>query len=285
MKRPGASSWGTWPTPSKISRRLPGKLAMRLFGVGDRDDRVALAPDDQQRQRLGQVEAVEGGDPLAVGADHRAQGRQERLAALGVGERRVAARDLGDVGGGPQAEQPEPAAEHRARPLPDPGGGGDEEIGAGQRRRPQDRADVGAEAAAGDQHQALDHLRELVGELQRDAAAERVADQGRPLVAERQQQVAQPAGEAAQRVVAAAGRRERRGRGSRGRSRCGRSAERLDHRAPVLRGAGHAVDQQQQRSRAGLDVADRSGRGRSRPCVSTAGGCAGASAWWPARHR
>ena len=50
---------------------------MRRVGgaaVGDGDDRVALAPDDQHRQRLGEVEAVEGGDPLAVGADHGAEG-------------------------------------------------------------------------------------------------------------------------------------------------------------------------------------------------------------------
>ena len=78
----------------------------------------------------------------------------------------------------------------------------------GQCRRAQDRADVGAEAAAGDQHQALDQLRKLVGELQRDTAAEGVPDQRGPLVAERQQQVAQAAGEAAERVVPAAGLRE-----------------------------------------------------------------------------
>ena len=82
------------------------------------------------------------------------------------------------------------------------GRGGDEEVGAGQRGGAQDGADLGPEAAAGDQDQALDHLGELVGELHRDAAAERVADQGGALVAEREQQVAQAGGEVAQRVVA-----------------------------------------------------------------------------------
>ena len=91
-----------------------GQLAVGLFGVGDGDDRVAVAPDDQQRQRLGQVEAVEGGDALALGADDRAQGREEGLAALGIGERGVAAGDLGDVGAGAHAQHPQTAAEQRA---------------------------------------------------------------------------------------------------------------------------------------------------------------------------
>ena len=134
-------------------------------------------------------------------------------------------------------------------------------FGAGQRRRPQDRADVGPEAAAGDQHQALDHLRELVGELEGDAAAERVPDQRRALVPERQHQVAQAAGEAAERVVAAAGRREAVAGEVRGDHRVAQG-QRLDHRLPVLGGPGHAVDQQQQRAGAGLGVADRRGRGR-----------------------
>ena len=91
-----------------------GQRGVGVFAVGDGDDRVAVAPDDQQRQGLGQVEAVEGGDALAVGADDRAQGREEGLAALGVGERGVAAGDLGDVGVGPQPERAEAAADQRA---------------------------------------------------------------------------------------------------------------------------------------------------------------------------
>ena len=46
-------------------------------------------------------------------------------------------------------------------------------------------------------------LGELVGELHRHAAAERVPDERRALVPEREQQVADPAGVGAQRVVAA----------------------------------------------------------------------------------
>ena len=136
----------------------------------------------------------------------------------------------------------------------------DEEVGAGQRGGAQDRADLGAEPAAGDEHQPLDHLRELVGELHRDPAAERVADDGRPLVAERQQQVAQAAGEGAERVVAAAG------LGGAVAGQVGGdhgvvAGQRLDHLAPVLAGPGHAVDQQQHRPLAGRRVARPRDRG------------------------
>ena len=63
--------------------------------------------------------------------------------------------------------------------------------------------DLAAEPAAGDEREALAALRELVGELHRDAAAERVADDGRALVAERERDVAEPARKRAERVVAA----------------------------------------------------------------------------------
>ena len=133
---------------------------------------------------------------------------------------------------------------------------GDEEVGAGERGGAQDRAHLGAEPAAGDQHQAFDHLRELVGELHRDAAAERVTDHGGALVAERQQQVAQAAGQRADRVVAATG------LGGTVAGKIGGdhgvvAGQRLDHLAPVLACAGDAVDQQQHRPLAGLHVGDR----------------------------
>ena len=60
-----------------------------------------------------------------------------------------------------------------------------------------------AQAAAGDQHQPLAVLRELVGELHRDPAAERVADDAGALNAESHQQVTDPRGVRAERVVTA----------------------------------------------------------------------------------
>ena len=61
----------------------------------------------------------------------------------------------------------------------------------GQRRGPEHRAELRAEAAAADQDQPVRTLRELVGELQRDAAAEAVADDRGRRVAERHQQIPQ----------------------------------------------------------------------------------------------
>ena len=63
-----------------------------------------------------------------------------------------------------------------------------------QRGRAQQQVDLAAEAAAGDEHEALAALGELVGKLHRDPAAERVPDERRALVAERDQQVADAAG-------------------------------------------------------------------------------------------
>ena len=61
-------------------------------------------------------------DTLAAGPDHGPQGVEEGGAAVGVLERGVAARDLGDIGVGPQADRGEAAAEHRADPLTRAGG-------------------------------------------------------------------------------------------------------------------------------------------------------------------
>jgi hypothetical protein len=83
-----------------------------------------------------------------------------------------------------------------------------------------------------------------------------VADEGGALVSQRQHQVAQTAGEAAERVVAAA---RRRGAvaGEVGGDHGVVDRQRLDHRFPVDAGPGHPVDQQQDRPGAGFDEADR----------------------------
>ncbi len=113
-------------------------------------------------------------------------------------------RDLLDVGAGAQAE----AAEQRRRqPAGVEHARGREqrqhELGARQRRGAQQQAHLAAEPAAVDQHEPLAPLGELVGELHRDAAAERVPDEGRAVVAERDEQVAHGARVRAERVVAA----------------------------------------------------------------------------------
>ena len=145
---------------------------VRCFSVRGGNDRVICAPDDQQGQRVGEIETIAGGHPLPSGVDHRAQGGKERSSTLGLRQRGVATRHLGQVGVRVQANDGEAPTQDRPRPLSEPGGGGDEEVGTGQRRGAQDQADLGSKATAGDQHEALDDLGKLVGELHRDAAAE-----------------------------------------------------------------------------------------------------------------
>ena len=123
----------------------------------------------------------------------------------------------------------------------------------------QHRVHLAAEAAAGDEHEALAALGELVGELHRDPAAERVADDRRAVVAERDHRVADGARVGAERVVAA---------------RLGRLAvaeqvrrqdvmvggEMLDRRLPLRGAAGDPVDEDDQRPFAAPGGSRRGGR-------------------------
>ena len=147
-------------------------------------------------------------DALAARLDDRAHGVQERLARAGVVERREAAREHLDVAAGREPRAPQqPAA---PRPTPSSAARGEHgrtQSAPGSAAARSSRWTSRPEAAAGDEHEALAALGELVGELHRDAAAERVADDRRALVAERGQQVAHAAGVRAERVVAARRRR------------------------------------------------------------------------------
>ena len=60
---------------------------------------VALAPDDQCRHVLGEVEAVACVDELPARPDDPAQGAEERRARVGIGERRERARVVLGVSG------------------------------------------------------------------------------------------------------------------------------------------------------------------------------------------
>ena len=93
---------------------------------------------------------------------------------------------------------PRPAVLRPAR-----GEHGQDPVGAGEGGGAQQQVDLLAQAAAGDEPEPLAALGELVGELHRHAAAERVADDRDAVVAERGQQVAGAAGVGAERVVAA----------------------------------------------------------------------------------
>ena len=222
--------------------------------VGHRDRVVPLSPDDQGGQLAEQIEAVDRAHVLASDVDHGAQGLDERAPGRRFLERLHGACHGLHVDALADAACPHPLAdaiEGRAdAPVgdhPDPG------RGTGQRGATEHRAHLMAEAAARDQRKPLDSLGELVEELHRDPAAERVTDDGGAVDADGRQQVADAAGVGAEGVVAADG--------------CGVAvAEQVGsdhgvavgqpqrHLLPVLRGVDHAVDQYDRRAVTGDPV-------------------------------
>src|SRR6185436_4553899 len=77
------------------------------------------------------------------------------------------------------------------------------ELRTRQREQAQQEVDLLAQAATRNEHQAFGALGELVRELHRNAAAERLTDQRRALVTQREHEVTNPARERPERVVAA----------------------------------------------------------------------------------
>src|ERR1700742_250729 len=73
----------------------------------------------------------------------------------------------------------------------------------GRGGEPQRDVDVLGDAAGADQDQSFDEMRELVRELHRDPAAERMADDGGPLDVQDGKQVAHPVGVRRDRIVGA----------------------------------------------------------------------------------
>ncbi len=217
----------------------------------DRDRAVALAPDDQGRHVAEQVEPVGGADVLAVDVDDRAQGLQERppRARLLQGPQRPGDRLEVDALRAAAGAQPPPGGVDRVD-QPPLGGEAEQRGDTGQRRAAQQRAHLAPEPTAGDQHQPLGALGELVEELHRDTAAERVADDRRPLDADRRQQVADAGRVGAERVVAAGRRRVAVADQVRRDHPVG-AGEPLGDRLPVARGVDHAVDQDHGRPAAG----------------------------------
>ena len=63
---------------------------MRRTRVLDRDDRVALAPDVEERDGLRELRAIARVHPLPPGVDDRPEGLQECRAGFPVRERGVA---------------------------------------------------------------------------------------------------------------------------------------------------------------------------------------------------
>ena len=80
--RRARSQWGKWPTPSKISSRLPGIAACVAWACRTGMMRVVVAPHDQRRHGRRQIELVGGADTLARLVDDRAQRLEEGGARL-----------------------------------------------------------------------------------------------------------------------------------------------------------------------------------------------------------
>ncbi len=180
-----------------------GDRRVRAAPVLEGDRVVALAPHDQRRQQLEQVEPVGRAHALAAHVDHRPQRVQERLARVVVLQRAQRPRDRLQVGAArhPRSRMRRPASESR-RQQPRVDRQRQQPRDPRQRGGAQQRADLAPEPAARDQDEPLDALRELVEELHRDAAAERVPDDRRALDPDRGEQVADAGGVRAERVVA-----------------------------------------------------------------------------------
>ena len=131
-----------------------------------------------------------------------------------------------------------------------------------QREGAQHPAHLSAQAAAVDEHEALGQLGVLIGELHGDAAAQRLADDGCPLHLEGTEEVAQPAGKGAERVVAGGLGRLAVAQQVRGDDIVS-AGQRGHDLAPGVRASGHAVNQQDGRPFAAAPVAARRGCGGS----------------------
>ena len=150
---------------------------MRSFPVVRGDQRVALAPHDEDRDqpaRCSQSPAYTRW-PFVPTTERSV----ERKAARRSGSARcVTACDLGDVCVRPQPGRSKAATEDGdPTALPGPAVAAMKMSAPRERRRAKNRAHLWAQPTARHEHQAFGHLGELVSELHRDPAPERVADE------------------------------------------------------------------------------------------------------------
>ena len=227
--RSGSSRWGKWPAPSKSSTRSPGMAACAVEACSCRDHPVPRPPDHQGRHGDQLRQEVARADALAARVDHSPGGGQEGPPAVRIAQRREAMPDSGQVRSRPPPDPGQHPAEHlHAVEHPARGSHLEDQLRARERGRAQQGVDLAAQSAAADQDQALHPVGEQVAELQRDATAEGVADQGDLFDVEAVEEVAQGGGMGAERVVAH-------------RLRRGTVAEQVGHDHPV--GIVQPVDQ------------------------------------------
>src|SRR5439155_21561159 len=117
--------------------------------VRDRDDAVAVAPHDQCRDLLGEIQAVTRAHALPERVNHRSHRMNERGSPPRLGEPGVAAPDLlaGDVRAEPDPAQ---APARSLERLPDPRIEEDreDELAPGKADGPEEDADLLAEPTA-----------------------------------------------------------------------------------------------------------------------------------------
>ena len=170
--------------------------------VLDGDHSVLVAPHDERGHVRGEIEAVAGVHDLTTRLDHAPHGAHERGSVLRAGQRRI---------GPPELRQLGPMDVATAQLPADPGGLVDDQLrerdrhqvlGSRQRQQAEQPRDFAAESAAANEHEAVDEVRMLIGELQSNPAAERVTDDRHGRDVDHRQEVAQTTGERAERVVA-----------------------------------------------------------------------------------
>jgi len=114
--KPAGSSWcGKWPGAAEDLQLAAGHLVVGADAVAGGDDRVAVAPEDERRHGLGEVELVGRADALTGDVDHRAGGVHEGPPRADVLQRREARRHRGDVGADAQPDLLDPPPDLRAR--------------------------------------------------------------------------------------------------------------------------------------------------------------------------
>ena len=204
-KRGGLVAVGVVPGLGVDDQPRPGDQVRGRAAVGDRDQRVALAPDRAASGRCSaryrRSAALTRWPPGSMIAREVCR----NAARLSLWARVAMPRPISTTSR--DARSPTRASAPDTPPTTSRTGLGAEQrqrqAGAGQRRGAQHEMDLAAQAAAAHEHHPVDLLGVLVGELHRDAAAERVPDDRRRVDPQRDQQVAHARGVRAQRVVAA----------------------------------------------------------------------------------
>ena len=192
MNRTASVRCGKWPASSKTLEAAPWHRRVRHVRVRARQDGVVRAPDEQGRHAARQVTAVDHRDGLAAPVDDGADGAHERAPCGGVGQRVEHAEQIVRVAPEIRLQDLEEAdrrpTRRGARAAERSSGRNRAATGVAASRR--ERVHFVGDAAGGDQDEPLAPIGVLIGELHRDAATERVPDDGGALDAEHAEQVA-----------------------------------------------------------------------------------------------